>query len=44
MYMSIIEIGRGHITLQVGDKSVTVYGEMFGKSPECQIIRFMEML
>ncbi len=31
--MSIIEATRGHITVQCGDKSVTVYGELLGKSP-----------
>jgi hypothetical protein len=31
--MSIIEATRGHIIVQVGDKSVTVWGEMLAKSP-----------
>jgi hypothetical protein len=31
--MHVTEATRGHITVQCEDKSVTVYGEMFGKSP-----------
>jgi hypothetical protein len=31
--MNIIEATRGHITVRCGEKSITVYGEMFGKSP-----------
>ena len=31
--MHVTEATRGHITVQCGDKSVTVWGEMFGKSP-----------
>jgi hypothetical protein len=31
--MAITEATRGHITVQVGEKSVTVWGEMLGRSP-----------
>ena len=31
--MPIIEVTRGHVTIQVGDKSVTAWGEMLCESP-----------
>jgi hypothetical protein len=31
--MHVTEATRGHLTVQCGDKTVTVWGEMFGKSP-----------
>lgn len=31
--MAITEAARGHITVQKGEKCVTVWGEMMGRSP-----------
>lgn len=31
--MIVTEATRGHITLRDGDRTITVWGEMFGKSP-----------
>lgn len=31
--MPVIEATRGHVTVQIGSKVVTVWGEMLGKSP-----------
>ena len=31
--MAITSVGRGHVTVQTGDKSVTVCGEMLGPAP-----------
>lgn len=31
--LRIIEATRGHVTVQCGDKTVTVWGELLGQSP-----------
>lgn len=33
MHLVVIEATRGHVTVRSGARVVTVWGEMFGKSP-----------